>query len=101
MIVQPLIETVKFCRAVGDSYDSQCTIQWLSPTSVNICNLSGSFTRAMRRSLEKYLVGQGVTKATYVRCRNGVWFEYEINAEPTPSSPAHTSLEISELVRVG
>ncbi|OMH39801.1 hypothetical protein [Motiliproteus sp. MSK22-1] len=82
MIVQSLVETIKFCRAVGDPYDSQCTVQWLSPSTVNICNLSGSFTREMRRQLESYLVGAGVTKAIYVRCRNGVWSEYEINASP-------------------
>ena len=91
MIVQSLVETIKFCRAVGDPYDSQCTVQWLSPSTVNICNLSGSFTREMRKELESYLIGAGVTKAVYVRCRNGVWSEYEINASPQARKPASGS----------
>ena len=80
MIVTPLVETVRFCQSLGDPYNSQCTIQWLSPTAVNICNLSGSFTRDMHNALYQHLADLGVNRATYVRFKNGQWIEYEIPA---------------------
>jgi hypothetical protein len=79
MLIETITETAKNARFAGADYDTQLTIQWLSPVRVNLKNLSGTFTREFRRELADYLRKKGVQHVTYTRVRNGQWVTFDVD----------------------
>ena len=72
MIVEKVTEVMKFADYHGAPYDTQITIQWITPAWVNLKNLSGNFSESRKEALHSYLREQGAEKVTYIRYKNGV-----------------------------
>ena len=78
MIIEKVTEVIKFAEYNGAPYDTQITIQWLSPTWVNLKNLSGTFSKDKRDQINDYLAEQGVKKVNFTRFRNNKWITFEL-----------------------
>ena len=81
MIIEKVTEIVKFTEKYGEDYDTQMTLQWITPEWVYIKNLSGIFSRLKREELRQYLISQGVKKVTFTRYRRGERKDYEISMD--------------------
>ena len=75
MIVEKLVEVVKFADHYGQPYDTQLTLEWITPEWVAIKNLSGVVTKEYHKQLIKYLKECGVKKTTYFRYKEGHIYE--------------------------
>tara|TARA_R110000803_G_scaffold13482_9_gene37946 strand:- start:23253 stop:23516 length:264 start_codon:yes stop_codon:yes gene_type:complete len=78
VIVERVTEVIKFADYLGGPYDTQATLQWISPTWVNIRNLSGTFNKKRRREIQDYLQKLGVERVTYIRYRRGSIVEHTV-----------------------